>query len=401
MAGEISGAAEKRSYWKLMSSLSSAIFATEKLDILMSLFLLDIALTFQITVGAASQLVTFSRIASVLVGLLISVLSVRFRHKSLLLAGSLAIVIGVLGCFAAPNFFFMQVFYPLDGVGTIMIKAMALALIGQFLPINRRAKAVGLTVAAASLAWVIGSPLAGFAAGFGGWRSSVVFFMLPVSIIGLVWAFFGIPSTPKPKPATVNKESYLNYFKQIFQNKSASAFLVGVTLLSILQSWGLFAITFYRSQFSASLDSAVLILLMVTLFMGIGGFTGGRIVNKLGRKRTLVLTTISRSILVAFLVYAPNLWIALPIDFLFIWLAGVGFTASGSLGLEQVPNSRGTMMSLVTMVGALGGALGVFVGGVVFDSFGFLVMGPFFAFFGIASALVFQIFTKDAPLQKL
>ena len=282
MAGEITGAAEKRSYWKLISSLSSAIFATEKLDILMSLFLIDIALTFQITVGTASQLVTISRIAAVLVGLLISVLSVRFRHKSLLLAGSLAIIIGALGCFATPNFFFMQVFYPLDGVGTVMVKAMALALIGQFLPINRRAKAVGLTVAAASIAWVIGSPLAGFAAGFGGWRSAIAFFMLPVAIVGLVWAFFGIPSTPKPKPETVNRDSYLKNFKQIFQNKSASACLIGVTLLNILQSWGMFAITFYRSQFSAPLDFAAIILLMVTLFIGIGGFTGGRIVNKLG-----------------------------------------------------------------------------------------------------------------------
>jgi predicted MFS family arabinose efflux permease len=56
------------------------------------------------------------------------------------------------------------------------------------------------------------------------------------------------------------------------------------------------------------------------------------------------------------------------------------------------------MMSLVTMVGALGGALGVFVGGMVLDSFGFLVMAPVLAGFGIASALVFQFFTKDSPV---
>jgi DHA1 family inner membrane transport protein len=395
MAGETSGTAQTQRQLKLLSSIAVAIFATEKLDILMSLFLLEVALTFQITVGAASQLATISKVAAILIGLLISALSVRFKHKSLLLAGSLAIVIGSLGCVLAPDFLFMQIFYPLDGAGTVMVKAMALALIGQFLPINRRAKAVGLTVAASSLALVIGSPLAGFAANFGGWRSSVALFMLPLSIAGLVFAFFGIPSKPNQKPA-VNNSSYLGSFKQIFLNRSASACLVGMTLFSALQAWGLFGITFYRSNFSVSLDSATIILLVVTLFLAVGGATGGRIVNKLGRKRTLVSTTILRSILVAVLVFAPNLWIALLIDLVFIWLGGIGFTASGSIGLEQVPNSRGTMMSLVTVVGALGGALGVFVGGMVLDSFGFLVMAPVLAAFGVASALVFQFFTKES-----
>ncbi len=395
MAGETSGIAQTQRQWKLLSSIAVTIFATEKLDILMSLFLIDVALTFQITVGAASQLATISKVAAILIGLLISALSVRFKHKSLLLMGSLAIVIGSLGCILAPDFLFMQMFYPLDGAGTVMVKAMALALIGQFLPINRRAKAVGLTVAASSLALVIGSPLAVFASNFGGWRTSVALFMLPLSIVGLVFAFFGIPSKPNQKPA-VNNSSYLGSFKQIFLNRSASACLVGMTLFSALQSWGLFGITFYRSNFSVSLDSATIILLVVTFFLAVGGATGGRIVNKLGRKRTLVSTTIVRSILVALLVFAPNLWIALLIDFIFIWLGGIGFTASGSLGLEQAPNSRGTMMSLVTVVGALGGALGVFVGGMVLDSFGFLVMAPVLAAFGVASALVFQFFTKES-----
>ena len=45
-----------------------------------------------------------------IVGLLMSVLSVRFGHKSLLLAGASIITVGVLGCSLAPSFTFMQIF---------------------------------------------------------------------------------------------------------------------------------------------------------------------------------------------------------------------------------------------------------------------------------------------------
>ncbi len=100
---------------RFVSSLALANFGTGMLDVIASLFLVDIALTFfgsssNSAVGAASQIVAFSSAAAVIFGVLNGVLSVRFRHKSLLLFGALCITIGAIGCFLAPSFLFIQIF---------------------------------------------------------------------------------------------------------------------------------------------------------------------------------------------------------------------------------------------------------------------------------------------------
>ncbi len=393
--GDVQGEKDQVRPWKLISSLSLATFTTEQMDILMSLFLIDVAATFQVTEGVAGQIVTISRIASVAMGFFISILSVRFRHKTLLLFGSLIVIIGLIGSFSAPSFLFMQTFYPLDGVGTIIIRAMTLALIGGLLPISKRAKAVGITVSVISLAWIVTSPISGFIAGASNWRFVILLYMLPISIAGLVWTFIGVPSTPKQKINEIKSPSYMQAFKSILKNQSASACLIGFTLISILQGWTLYAITFYRTQFAVSIESASIILLIVTSFFGLGGIIGSRFIGSYGGKRLLVIVCISRSFLIAGLVYSPLLWIALPIDFLNAFLTGIGLTSGNCLSLGQVAKYPGPMMSLLTMGGALGSAIGIFIGGMVYDSFGFLIMTPVLAIFGLIAAFVFQFYAKE------
>lgn len=386
--------------WQLISSLALVTFTTEQMDILMSLFLIDIATTFQVTYGVAGQIVTISRIASVVMGFFISILSVKFKHKTLLLIGSLVVIIGLLGSFSAPDFVFMQTFYPLDGVGTVMIRAMTLALIGQLLPVSKRARAVGITVSVVSLAWFITSPVSGFIAGASSWRYVILLFMLPVSIAGFIWASLGVPSVPKQNKKEVQSNSYIQAFKSVFKNKSANACILGFGLISILQSWTLYSMTFYREQFTVSVEWVSIILLAATSFFGIGGLIGSRFVGSYGGKRLLVAICISRTFLIAGVVYSPILWIALPIEFMNAFLTGIGLTSSNCLSLGQVPKHQGPMMSLLIMGGALGSAFGIFIGGMVYDSFGFLIMAPVLAIFGLIAAFVFQFYAKEPTIKE-
>ena len=377
-----------------VSSLALATFSEQNLDLLVGLLMLDIAVTFQVTVGIASQIVTISKIASIVAGLAMGALSVRFRQKRLLVAGIIIITIGMLGSLLAPNFIYLQFFYPFDGIGSVMISAMAITLIAAFLPLQRRPRAIGWLVAAGSLAWVIGAPLLGMIAGFGGWRAVLAWFMLPISLVSLVLVYLYVPSAPKLK-IKFDKQAYLNSFRKILKNKSAIACLSGIALAAFLQSWAVFAITFYRTRFSVPIEFASLILLSVTLFFALGGIIGGRIVNRVGRKNLLIASVVIRSVIIAALVYMPFLWIALVIDFANTLCGGMSTSAFGSLNIEQVPDSRGTMMSMAAMFGALGGAMGVAIGGTVLDLFSFQILGPTFAVAGIASAAVVYAFAKD------
>ncbi|MFB3888979.1 MAG: MFS transporter [Candidatus Bathyarchaeia archaeon] len=376
-------------------SLALAAFTEQNMDLLVSLFLIDIALTFQVTAGTASQMVAISKMAAVITGLLISVLSVRFRHKSLLLVGSLVIILGLLGCVLAPSFAFMEIFYPLDGVGSIMVVAMSMSLMGEFLSLDRRPKAIGWFNAAGTLTWFVGAPVAGLLTGIGGWRSVILLFFLPLSVAGLVLTYFSVPSMSRKHEPPVGREAYLSSFKQVFLNRSAAACLIGGMLFMASHVWGIYGITFYRQQFSVPVEYAAFIIVGTTTFGAFGNVIGGRLVNRVGRKRLTVLTLGFASMLVAVLVYVPNVWLALSISFLNAWLRQVGFTAIYSLNLEQAPKSRGTMMSISGVLNALGAAFGAALGGPVLDLFGFQILGPTLAALGLASVSVYHFWAKD------
>ncbi|MBX5327638.1 MAG: MFS transporter [Candidatus Bathyarchaeia archaeon] len=150
---------EKHSLGRLfLPSLAVSYFGTFPLGVLVGLLLVDIASTFHVSVGAMGQISTISSVVAVIFGLFMGILSVRFKHKSLLMVGLLCVTISALGCFLAPTLSLMQAFYSLSGVGTAMVFPMTLTLIGEHFPLEKRANAVGWIMARArwaALAFVI------------------------------------------------------------------------------------------------------------------------------------------------------------------------------------------------------------------------------------------------------
>ncbi len=127
---------------RFIFSLALAVFGTSMLDVLSSLFLVDLAKNFfgssdPIYLGIVSQIITISSIAAIVFGVLNGFLSVRIKHRTLLLFGALSIVIGSVGCLLAPNLLFLFIFYPFDGIGTIIVGAMAFTIIGESLPLEK------------------------------------------------------------------------------------------------------------------------------------------------------------------------------------------------------------------------------------------------------------------------
>ena len=382
-------------------SLALAFFATGKLDVLASLFLVEIAVTFfgtanNTTVGAASQIIVFSSIAAAVFGILNGIFSVRFRHKKILLFGSLCITISALGCFLAPNFLGLQIFYPFDGIGSVTVGAMAITLIGEVLPLKRRGKAIGYVMAAGMLAAAIGFPVASIVAGIGGWRSVLLIYVLPISILGLALVSYGIPSKPaRNTRAEIGKETYLQSFKQVLLKKSSAACLFGNMFFNAAGVWSFFAATFWRQQYFLSIEWVATITLGVTLVFAAGNLIGGRLVNRVGRKRLVVLTWSIRSLLIPLIVIMPNFSAALATSFLATIVGGIAMTAGPSLTLEQAPNSRGTMMSISSVFVSLGGAIGSSLGGIALSQSGYLTLGATFGVLGITAVLVILLLAKD------
>jgi predicted MFS family arabinose efflux permease len=125
----------------------------------------------------------------------------------------------------------------------------------------------------------------------------------------------------------------------------------------------------------------------------------GRVVNRFGRKTSTVLTAFLAGIFTITYACVLNLWLSLTLGFIGSWFFGMVTSAANSLTLEQVPEFRGTMMSIDTAAINLGSAFGTALGGLALLSFGYEGLGIALGVMGVAAAVVFHFLTID-PTRK-
>lgn len=383
-------------------SLTIAFLSTMIMETITSIFLLDVTATFfgspsPVSIATTGQLVTLSSVVSIFFGVPLAVLTVKYDHKKLLLLGVLGITLGTVGCFLGPNFISIQVFYSVEGIGTIIVNTMAFALIGEFLVLNRRPKATGWVIAGASMAGIASAIVVNFFfSGVGGWRSFLLWFALPISLVALAATFFGVPSAPQKPRATVGEKAYLSSFKQVFLQKSSAACLVGNLFRQTAIGYVvIYSATFFRDHFGLSIGDAALFVLGITVLFTFGSIIGGQLVNRIGRKRQLVTILSIASPFLILVVLIPNLWIAIVLHYAFYFVFSLSNSPSVSLTLEQAPESRGTMMSMSTIFVTLGMMMGAAVGGIALVLFGWVGVLLTFAALTLSSAVIYFFLTKD------
>jgi DHA1 family inner membrane transport protein len=364
---------------------------------ILTLFTVDIASAFNVSVGVASQLATVNYAGEFVFSLLMGILAVRFRHKPLLIAGVLFVTFSTIGSFLAPDFATMQIFFAMEGVGTVVFGVMSLTLFGDVFPPKKRAKAVSYVTTALWVTALINFPLSGLIANTFDWRYNFILNILPLSLAGLILALLAVPSKQHVQNAPVKKITIAESYRQVFTDRSATACLIGSILSTAGVQVGIFGIAFYRQHFSASLDFTVLLNIVAILIFVVGSLVAGRLTNTLGAKPLAVTSTLLTGVFTMIFFLIPNIWGALFFDFLHIWFAALAAPSYLCLALAQVPKSRGTMMSLNSATGALARTIAPAVGGALLVlTIGFYgAVGLALGGMSVAAALILFFLAQD------
>jgi predicted MFS family arabinose efflux permease len=383
-------------------SLLVAVFAAAVIDVVIPINTLDIAQTFNILPGTVGQLDSLIAIASVATAVMLGAFGAKFRYKSLVMMGVLFIAFCAVGLFLAPTFPLAQLIVPLNGIGSVLIVVTAQTFIGNSYPLDKKAKAIGWVAAAGTFANAVGAPITGFMTGIGGWRSVFLWFMLPTAIVSLIFVFLTFPYNPPEPQVDIKKEPFMRGFKQVLTNKSAVACLVAAFFGNAFVFGGMaFEVTFLRQVFSTSPSFAALIgPLAGTAVITVGAIIGGHIVNRVGRKRLTVVAIFSAGLFVLLSYFMANLWVFLAFRWVASIFIGVTVAAASNLMLEQVPQFRGTAMSLSSAFSGVGTAVGIILAGVVLNLYvnptiGFQALGLTVGTFAFAGALVNLFFAKE------
>lgn len=388
--------------WMLVLALFLGNFLNYTFSTFLSNVLVNVASSVNVTVGTASQIMTILRFASLIMGLLMGFLAVKFKSKSLFLVGVALYGVGALGCFFVLDFASLLFFNLFLGIGAAMISIMMLTLVGEHLPLQKRGFAIGLVVAGAGVSQILTPQVTSLISNDLGWRAVILWYILPVALVVLLISFFVIPSKSRQEQ-TSSKPEYLKAFKQILTNKSAIACVVGSALLYLSFDAPVYAVTFYRLHFTESLSMGAIFYSLASATLLLGSLIGGRLINRIGRKRLSVMASAIQGIFTFLIVIVPNEYASVAMWMVSTVFAGAAAAAFIGLALEQVPGFRGTMMSLNSAFRSIGLIVGLSLGGLLLNLYAnnFQIIYAMFGVSGVASAAVVFLFAKDPCINPL
>jgi len=364
---------EKKSLGLLVLAISIVFLTVQLSGPVLSLLAVDMAETFlpdsfapgtsqatqKAAVGVIKQTGTINSVFEVVAAVVLSFLAIRFRHKSLLLIGVGLVLVSAMGSFFAPTLLTMQVFFALEGFGTVMVLAMGYTIVGENVPMQKKAKTTSYIVATGYAAGIIGMIILNRITNFGGWRLTFLLLTLPLSALGLTIALFVLPNRQNAKlESSANERNvYWATFRRILKNKSAVFYLMGYMVSGMVVTGG-FALPFYMQEFGLSLDFVTVISLGVALVTVISTLVMGRIIAKRGAKILILASAILDGVITMMFFSMPSYPFAIAMDMVHIWMYATVLVGLAALALDQVPESRGTFISIRSMFLYIGTAIG-------------------------------------------
>jgi predicted MFS family arabinose efflux permease len=266
---------------------------------------------------------------------------------------------------------------------------MSTALIGKHIPREGRTNAISYLMAGNALLYLVGMPLVNY---IGDWRRSFMFFSVTILLISVVMSWILVPR----EETLIQSIDIFEGYKGIFSNKSAVASLLGNAFGSGIWIITLsLAFSFFREVFSMSRGSVVYLTFGTAGAYLVGAILSRRIIPKLGSKKTTMFSVVLMGIFTLVYLSGVSFLVSILGCLLVCFVAGVNASASQGLNLEQVPQFRGSMMSMVTAFGSVGYSISLAMGGFVLINYGWSTIGIVLTIFSFVGLLIINFFVEE------
>jgi len=376
----------------ITAALALSTASTGPQLVALSLLMPEISVALNAPITQLGQLNTSYSIVAIIGSLLMGAITVRYPPKRLLVAGISTLLIGIVGAALSTGYPQMILFFILYGVGnslTLPIVSILLVLYPQ----QERTTALGRIYSGRSLTSIIATPVIGFLASLYGWRIGYLGFGAPLIILAVILVSAKIPE----QPTSQGNIDLMSGFRKISTNRSALSCIAGAALsLAFFNSLMVFNGAYMRNTLGLTLETASLAMSVTFIAVAVGQVLSGTFADRLGIKATTWLSTLigGASLFLYFSVKLP-VAVAILASAVGTGMAGTTMTTMATLALEQVPDSRGTMMSLNSAAMSMGAMLSTVIGGLAIDSLGFSGYGAIMFTISLAAAITFYAWTRE------
>jgi predicted MFS family arabinose efflux permease len=381
---------DQRTRWGQHGLLYVIFFLLNAQNYLVVPLLPEIARSLGVTVVSAALIVTVHSASYALVSPPLGIFSDRWPRKRSVIAGSIVLVVGSIGCALATDLGGLMVARGVTGVGAALAVPGIWAFMAERAAAHQRGRAISFGTSAFSLGSIFGVPLGAALAAIGGWRApflAVAMLMLVVTIT-LAGRLESTPVAATPRG-----------FAALIRPWSSSAIRLGLLANFWHNAARIGAYVYVGAIFAMRFGMDVSALGLVGMVVGacsmVGSLTAGTILDRLARRSVpgVWVSVFAALLFIPFAVVAStagHVWVALTS--LGLWFVCIGaFLSSQQTFLSSAdPSQRASVVAWNNSMMATGAAVGTTaLGFVVAGSASFATMtGAFGLAAAAASALL-------------
>ncbi len=318
-----------------------------------------------ITSAEFGKLVSAYTISAGFFGILGTFITDRFERKNFMLLLFVGFALGTLYCSFASSYYSLMGARVIAGGFGGLLGATVFAMVGDYIPVERRGSALGLVMTSFPISSVVGVPTGLMIANKFGWQSPFLFLAI------LSAAFFILSITLLPK---VNNQKNLNFEpltvvkKILFNSSHLNAFFLLQTLM-----FSIFFLIPYIAPFMVKNIGMTEGELPFIYFFG-GALTFitsqlfGRLTDKYGPKNIfLIISWISLTpiILLTHLTARPIYQVIMVTCFFMSFVSGRNVPAMALMLSRVKPEVRGSFMTFTSSFQQLAVGAAAFLGGII------------------------------------
>lgn len=292
----------------------------------------------------------------------------RFDRKKILLWVYMGFTLATLACALSPSYSILLFARVLSGLFGGLTSALILAIIGDVIPDQRRGRAMGLVMAAFSVASVLGVPLGLFLASLSNWHTPF-FILTGTSLLSLVMVFKYIPSIRDHLDQGYLRPNPMLVISRVIGNSNQ----MRAISLSVMMMFGQFMIIPFLSPCTVS-NIGFTEMQLTYIYMAGGAFTiftspwVGKLSDKYGKLKIFTIFMALNVVPIAIITHlgvTPIFFVLMVSTLFFVTSNGRFVPAAALITGTAKPENRGSFLSFNSAVQQMATGLASLIAGVI------------------------------------
>lgn len=292
----------------------------------------------------------------------------RFDRKRILLWVYIGFSIATLGCALSPNYHILLFARVISGFFGGLTSALILAIIGDVIPDSRRGRAMGLVMAAFSLASVLGVPLGLFLASLSDWHTPF-YILTGLSVVSLGMIIKFIPNITDHLNKEIEKPRPVEVVKRVTGNSNQMRAIA----LSVMMMFGQFMIIPFLSPYNVA-NVGFTEMQLTYIYIAGGAFTiftspwVGRLSDKYGKLKVFTIFMALNVIPIGIITHlgiTPVPLVLIITTMFFVTSNGRYVPAAAIITGTARPENRGSFLSFNSAIQQLAAGLASLIAGLI------------------------------------